>query len=146
MYFQFKLCDHFSRSPNLFKVWNSQNYNHETRSSPYWTGPELSQLFDIHFMNKPLCGAFIEACNTAISDMNKAKEESRISRKFIKPVISPATKNVLDHLVFAIRMINFTKYVNDYRACVTEAIVNDLKAVSEKSGFRKYHFILLKWK
>ena len=126
---------------SFFNVSNSQNYNNEIRSSPYWTGPELSELFDIHFMNKPLCASFIEASYTAISDMNKAKEESKISRRFIKPVISPATKNILDHLVFAIRMINFTTHVNDYRACVTEAIVNDLKAVSGKSGFRKYHFI-----
>lgn len=93
-------------------------------------------------MNKSLCGSFIEACNTVISDMNKAKEESKMSCRLAKPVISPVTKNVLDHLVFAIRMINFTKHVDDYRACVTETIVNDLKAVSGKSGFRKYHFIL----
>ncbi|KAK9302351.1 hypothetical protein QLX08_005611 [Tetragonisca angustula] len=125
----------FLGSVNLSK----SNYNNEIRSSPYWTGPELSELFDIHFMNKPLCASFIEASYTAISDMNKAKEESKISRRFIKPVISPATKNILDHLVFAIRMINFTTHVNDYRACVTEAIVNDLKAPTGRIWSQLYN-------
>ncbi|KAK1130537.1 hypothetical protein K0M31_018663 [Melipona bicolor] len=95
------------------------------RMSSFWTGPELAELLSIHSMDKSLCEAFINACDTAISDMNKAKEESRF-RKLIKPVISSATKKELDHLVFTVRMINLINYTNDYRACVSETIVNDL--------------------
>ncbi|XP_043509192.1 Fanconi anemia group J protein-like [Frieseomelitta varia] len=105
---------------------NKSNYNNEIRSSPYWTGHELTVLFDIYYISKPLCISFIQACYTAIADMNKAKEQSKMSHKFTKPVISPATKSVLDHLMFAVRMI-FTNHAYDYTACVTEAIVNDLK-------------------
>lgn len=78
---------------------------------------------------------FIDACKTAISDMNKAKEEIKISKsniRFVKPVISPATKQILEHLAYTIQMITFSEHANDYKACVTEAIVDDIKAVSGK--------------
>lgn len=100
-------------------------YTNETRSSSFWTGSEMLELLSLNSMDKSLCEAFIDAYNTAISDMNKAKDEKRISRKLIKPVISSTTRGVLEDLVFAIQMIN-SKYVDDYRVYVAEAIENDL--------------------
>lgn len=88
----------------------------------------------MHQLGEPAYTSFLAASNAAIADSNKAKDESRqhLKQKSPKPVISNATKSVIDHLMFALRMIKSPEFANDFRACVLETVPKDLKSVSGK--------------
>ncbi|XP_060828487.1 Fanconi anemia group J protein homolog isoform X2 [Bombus pascuorum] len=108
-------------------------YNSDNLSSPYWTGAELLELFNMNGLNETMYTNFLGACNAAIADSNKAKEESRTTQKVLKPIISPATKRLIEQLMFTVRMITSSEYMNDFRACVTETTVNDFKYATENT-------------
>lgn len=99
-----------------------QDYNSDNRSSRYWTGEELLELFNMHKLGDSAYKSFHAAYNAAVTDMKEAKEK--------KPVISDATKRMMKKLVLAMRMITSKEFTNDYRACVTETTVKDFKSVS----------------
>ena len=97
----------------------------ETKSSPYWTGKELLELFDMHGLGEETYHSFFAASTAAIADLNNMKEEVRMKKTSQKPVISSNTKLILEHLVFSMRTITSPKYTDDYRACIMENIVKD---------------------
>ncbi|XP_012141120.2 Fanconi anemia group J protein homolog [Megachile rotundata] len=103
----------------------------DTSSSPYWTGAELLELFNMHNLGESVYKEFLAACNAAMADVNNMKEESRMHQKNLKPIISPSTQTTLGHLGFSMRMITTPQYVNDYRACVIENTVKDFKFLAE---------------
>ncbi|CAK9823429.1 Fanconi anemia group J protein homolog [Anthophora retusa] len=112
-----------------------RDYNNDNLSSPYWTGTELHELFDMHNLGQSAYSTFLAASNAAISDLKKAKDENKTYLKSVKPVISQSTKIVIEHLMFTIRMITSEEYVNDYRACVIENTVNDFKYASDNTWY-----------
>lgn len=87
-------------------------------------------------LNEAMYTMFLGACNAAIADSNRAKEERRTLQKVLQPVISPTTKKLIEQLMFTIRMITSSEYMNDFRACVTETTVKDFKYVSVKLKIR----------
>lgn len=119
----------FLKDMSLDKV----DYNNENRSSKYWTGAELAQLFNMKGLNETVLSTFLMACNKAISDLNKAKEDNRMYKSIVKPIISSSTKMTIENLMYTIRMITSKEYKNDYRACVIENTVKDFKHISENA-------------
>ncbi|XP_031834179.2 Fanconi anemia group J protein homolog isoform X1 [Nomia melanderi] len=116
----------FLKSITLDKV----DYNRDNNlSSPYWTGAELMELFNMYNLGEFEYPNFLTACNAAMQDMVKAKEEGRKNSE--KPIISPSSKVLIGHLVFALRMITSSEFMNDYRACVIETTVKDFKYVTD---------------
>lgn len=105
-----------------------QDYNTDNLTSPYWTGAELMELFNMYNVGESEYPNFLAACNAAMQDLVKEKEEGRQNPK--KPTISRDSKVLLGQLVFALRMITSTEFRNDYRACVIETTVKDFKYVS----------------
>lgn len=87
----------------------------------------------MHGLGESTYSNFLAASYAAIQDCEKAKEENRIFQKTVKPIISPSTKIIIEHLVFAMRMITSEQFRNDYRGCITETYVKDFKYVSIKS-------------
>ncbi|XP_026297465.1 Fanconi anemia group J protein homolog isoform X2 [Apis mellifera] len=126
----------FLKDMSLDKV----DYNNENRSSKYWTGAELAQLFNMKGLNETVLSTFLMACNKAISDLNKAKEDNRMYKSIVKPIISSSTKMTIENLMYTIRMITSKEYKNDYRACVIENTVKDFKHISENAwmSVKKY--------
>lgn len=90
------------------------------------------ELFNMNNLGESEYPNFLAACNAAIQHMNTAKEEGWLKSK--KPIISSSSKVLIEHLVFALRMITSSTYTNDYRACVIETTVKDFKYVSNKQG------------
>lgn len=82
-------------------------------------------------LNDTVLSMFLMACNKAISDLNKAKEDNRMYKSITKPIISSSTKMTIENLMYTIRMITSKEYQNDYRACVIESTVKDFKHVRE---------------
>ena len=123
-----KLAD-FLKTITLDKV----DYNSDNRSSRYWTGAELCELFNMHKLGDSAYKSFHAAYNAAMSDLKEAKEENRQLQMSVTPVISDTTKRIIEKLVFAMRMITSKEYTNDYRACVTETTVKDYKSVTENT-------------
>lgn len=82
-------------------------------------------------LNETVLSSFLMACNKAISDLNKAKEDNRMYKSIMKPIISSSTKMTIENLMYTIRMITSKEYKNDYRACVIENTVKDFKHVRE---------------
>ncbi|XP_050595699.1 Fanconi anemia group J protein homolog isoform X1 [Bombus affinis] len=114
-------------------VVDKVGYNSDNLSSPYWTGAELLELFNMNGLNEAMYTSFLGACNAAIADSNRAKEERRIFQKVLQPVISPTTKKLIEQLMFTIRMITSSEYMNDFRACITETTVKDFKYATENT-------------
>ncbi|XP_017789899.1 PREDICTED: Fanconi anemia group J protein-like [Habropoda laboriosa] len=112
-----------------------RDYNSDNLSSPYWTGAELQELFNMHELGESAYLTFLAASKAAIADLKKAKEENKMFLKTVKPVISPSTKIVIEHLMFAIRMVTSEQYMNDYRACVTETTVKDFKYATDNTWY-----------
>lgn len=106
-----------------------QDRTRDTKSSPYWTGKELLELFDMHGLGESAYKSFFAASAAAMNDLNSAKEKVRATKESLEPVISSNTKMVLEHLVFSMRMITSPKFSGDYRACITENVVRDYKSV-----------------
>ncbi|XP_076644562.1 Fanconi anemia group J protein homolog isoform X2 [Halictus rubicundus] len=108
------------------------DYHSENLSSPYWTGAELLELFNMHNLGETVYPAFLGACSTALEDFAKSKEEVRDhTNNYPMPAISPATKILIEHLLYSMRMISSTQYMNDYRACVIETMVRDFKYAAD---------------
>nr|XP_033199258.1 Fanconi anemia group J protein homolog [Bombus vancouverensis nearcticus] len=120
---------HFLKITVVDKV----GYNSDNLSSPYWTGAELLELFNMNGLNEAMYTMFLGACNAAIADSNRAKEERRTLQRVLQPVISPTTKKLIEQLMFTIRMITSSEYMNDFRACVTETTVKDFKYAMENT-------------
>ncbi|OAD57952.1 Fanconi anemia group J protein [Eufriesea mexicana] len=125
----FKLVE-FLKSIPLNKV----DYNSDNLSSPYWTGVELLELFNMHELGESTYSTFLVACKAALADVEKEREDNRmLVQKNTKPIISAGTKIIIEHLMFAIRMITSKGHVNDYRACVTESTVKDFKMATDNT-------------
>ena len=124
----FQLAD-FLKTITLDKV----DYNNDNRSSRYWTGAELYELFNMHKLGDSAYKSFHAAYIAAMEDLQEAKEKNRLVQMSVKPVISDTTKRLMEKLVFAMRMITSKEFTNDYRACVTETTVNDFKTVTENT-------------
>ncbi|XP_076681312.1 Fanconi anemia group J protein homolog isoform X1 [Andrena cerasifolii] len=117
----------FLKTITLDKV----DYNSDNRSSRYWTGAELFELFNMHKLGDSAYNSFHAAYIAAMANLQEVKEENR--QMSVKPVISDAAKRIMEKLVFAMRMITSKEFTNDYRACVTETTEKDVKSVTEDS-------------
>nr|XP_033329267.1 Fanconi anemia group J protein-like [Megalopta genalis] len=125
----------FLKSTVLKKI---EDYS-DRLSSPYWSGTELLELFNMHDLGETAYPSFFNACSSAIEDFNKMKDENRMQPvgKFVsEPVISTATKILVEHLMFAMRMILNSEFANDYRACVTEDTVKNAKFAMDNTWFK----------
>ncbi|XP_076294885.1 Fanconi anemia group J protein homolog [Lasioglossum baleicum] len=104
------------------------DYNSENLSSPYWTGAELLELFNMNNLGETAYPAFLNACSAALDDFKEAKEQTRDNPP---ESISQATKILIEHLMYCMKMISSPQYTNDYRACVTETTVKDFRQVQD---------------
>ncbi|XP_078038630.1 Fanconi anemia group J protein homolog [Augochlora pura] len=118
----------FLKDATLEKV----NNHADDLSSPYWSGAELLELFNMHGIGESKYQSFVNSCTSAIEDFNKVKEESRMQQgKHSMSVISPSTRVLLEHLMYAMKMISSPQYRDDFRACVTETAVKNFRHVPD---------------
>ncbi|KAG7205994.1 hypothetical protein KM043_003400 [Ampulex compressa] len=103
----------------------------ENLSSPRWTGAELMELLDMHDIGRSQHPSFFAAGKAAIMHFTKAKEDLRPNQTLLQPIISNATKRLLEQLAFALEMIASKDFANDYRACVTESLAKDVQYVAD---------------